>query len=353
MPQILSDRPGRHSNRFLGQNDANNGVSTIAVVGNPDGSLVERLEYLQTQQIFDIIQNAGLIASGQVFWVSNVTGGGGADTVNNGSWAAPYATLAFALTKVTASRGDVIAIKEGHAETVSSATALLLNVAGVNIVGMGQGTLRPKFTLDTANTATIAVSADNVALVNLQVVANFLSIAAAFTLSTAKGFYASRIEFRDTSSVLNFLNCFKSTGAANTIDGFRADSCEWLGLGTTSVNSFLLSANDIDKLRLTNNYVKLARTATAAILATITAGVLTAMRVKGNTCISQQTAETGGGLINVGGTTSTGAVEDNRLATLTTATDIMVTTNTGVVFFNNTKTGVLAASGFLLPAADS
>jgi hypothetical protein len=63
-----------------------------------------------------------------------------------------------------------------------------MSIAGVAVVGLGVGSNRPKFTLDTANTATIAVSADNVSFQNCQFVANFLSIAACFTLTTAKEF---------------------------------------------------------------------------------------------------------------------------------------------------------------------
>jgi hypothetical protein len=105
----------------------------------------------------------------------------------------------------------------GPCRDVSTATALALNIAGVAIVGLGAGTNRPKFTLDTANTATIPVSANNISIQNCQFFANFLSIAACFTLSTAKEFAVQNCYFQDTSSVLNFLNIVKSTGAANTV----------------------------------------------------------------------------------------------------------------------------------------
>ena len=142
-------------------------------------------------------------------------------------------------------------------------------------------------------------------------------------------------------------------GAANTIDGLTCINNQWNGLGTTSVNSFILTANDIDNATINGNEIILARTATAAILMTVTAGVLTNLTCIGNNTISQQTADTGGALISVGGNTSTGLVAWNIVCDLTTATDIIVTTTAGVRFFNNYKTGVVGASGFLLPAADS
>ncbi len=41
---------------------------------------------------------------------------------------------------------------------------------------------------------------------------------------------------------------------------------QWNGLGTTSVNSFILTANDIDNATINGNEVTLARTATAPAL---------------------------------------------------------------------------------------
>lgn len=298
---------------------------------------------------------------GKIWWLGNATtlmkGDRGASDANKGTFNSPFSTLSGAMTAISAdsgaSRGDVLLVKPGHAETISSSTALTLSVAGVAIIGLGYGSLRPKWTIDTANTATINVSAANISFTNCQFVGNFLSIAACFTLTTAKFFTLQNCTFADTSAVLNFLNIVKSTGAANTVDGLTALDCAWNGLGTTSVNSFILSANDIDGGNWQRNNIKLARTATAAILATISAGVLTNLIAADNVLVSQQTAETGGGVINVGGTTSTGVLARNYLATLTTSTDIIVTVTTGLYAIDNKKTGVLAASGFLLPAADS
>lgn len=262
----------------------------------------------------------------------------------------PYSTLVYALTQAAAN--STIYLMPGSAVTVSSSTALAISTAGISIIGLGVGNARPTITLDTANTATIAVSAANVSFQNCIFVANFLSIAACFTLTTAKGFTLIGNSFRETSNVLNFLNIVKSTGAANTVDNMTIQGNTWNGLGTTSVNSFILSANDIDSAIWQDNSVKLARTATAAVFATISAGVLTNLVCTGNSAISQQVADTGGGFINVGGTTSTGIVARNYLGDLST-TDLFVTTTVGFTFMNNYKTGVITASGYLLPVADS
>lgn len=303
--------------------------------------------------VYGSMQPTGAPLVQTVLFVDTVNG---VDAGSGTSPTAPFATLSYALTQIpTTGLGTnaTIYIMQGSTITISSATSLPITTANVQIIGMGYGSERPLFDFTTANTATIAVSADNVSFQNCRFRGSFLSIAAAFTLTTAKYFTLIGNLFFDTSSILNFLNIVKSTGAANTIDGLTCVSNQWNGLGTTSVNSFILTANDINNATLVQNEVILARTATAAILMTVTAGVLTDLTCSGNNCISQQTADTGGALISVGGSTSTGFVSWNVVCDLTTATDILVTTTSGLRFFNNYKTGVVGASGFLLPAADS
>lgn len=126
---------------------------------------------------------------GQVYWVSNAINlipgvTGGADG-NPGTFQRPFATLQRALDMCDHGTGDVIMIKPGHQETISSATALALNKNGVSIIGLGVGCCRPTFTLDTANTANIPLRAGGVSIQNCLFQANFLAIASLFTAATA------------------------------------------------------------------------------------------------------------------------------------------------------------------------
>jgi hypothetical protein len=50
----------------------------------------------------------------------------------------------------------------------------------------------------------------------------------------------------------------KSTGAANTVDGLTFTDNVVGNLGTTSNNTFILTANDIDRLEFSRNYLKWA-----------------------------------------------------------------------------------------------
>lgn len=293
---------------------------------------------------------------GRVFWLSNATtlspGDRGGSDGNKGLFASPFSTLNYAITQCVANRGDIIVVKPGHSETIATSTAMSLAIAGVAIIGLGSGSNRPKFTLSTANSAAINVSADNISFTNCQFIGNFLSIATCFLLTTAKQFTLQNCTFADAGATLNFLNIVKSTGVANTVDGLTITDCAWNGLGTTSVNSLVLTANDINGLNLQRNNVLLARTADAPIYVSVTAGVLTNLYAEYNIGISQQTATTGGSFTNVAGTTSTGVLSRNFMGTLTT-TDVIATITVGLRFFENYVTGVLGASGYIIPTRDT
>src|SRR5665811_350442 len=69
---------------------------------------------------------------GQVFWVSNATtllpGQISGSDGNPGTFQAPFTTLAYAISRCVAARGDVIFVKAQHAESITTATALAFNI---------------------------------------------------------------------------------------------------------------------------------------------------------------------------------------------------------------------------------
>lgn len=81
-------------------------------------------------------------------------------------------TLDAAVALCTASNGDVIVVMEGHAETISGAAGVDLDVAGIRVIGLGHGATRPTFTFSAA-ASTFAVGASSVQVENLLFVAAF------------------------------------------------------------------------------------------------------------------------------------------------------------------------------------
>lgn len=82
------------------------------------------------------------------------------------------ATLDYAIGLTTANQGDIIYVLPGHAETVT--TAITCDMAGVTIVGIGEGKKRPAFTCNAAIDA-ITVTAANVKIHNLYFPASTLT----------------------------------------------------------------------------------------------------------------------------------------------------------------------------------
>lgn len=284
--------------------------------------------------------------TGTVLFVDTVNG---VDAGNGNGPNSAYQTLTYALTQVPSGAYATIFVMQGSTVTISSATALLLNVANVSIVGLGTGSQRPVFNFTTANTAAIPVSAAGVTVSNIRHTANFLSIARAYTV-TATGFTLDGCSFTDSSGVLNFLNIINCTGAANTADRLTVTNNTWVGLGTTSVNSFVLTANDIDQLTFSGNYVNLATTTDAASGVTVTAGVLTSASIAYNRTYRKNTATTAGALVNLSGTTSTGLINNNYCLTLDASAPLLFTATTGLGAFENYVSGAITLSGLLTPA---
>lgn len=292
---------------------------------------------------------------GQVLFVNNSgvlpQGGISGSDDNNGTYLRPLLTLQKAVDLSLANRGDIIMLMPGHAETISSATALQLDKAGVLIVGLGQGSKMPQFTLDTANTTTIPVSADNIGIINVKFIANFLAIAACFTLSTADNFVLQQCDFRDTSAILNFAKIVNTGSTDNAADGLVLDSNVIVSQHATNAFSVLAAVGNMDKVIMKNNNIRSVTTNAAAILAVISAGKLLTNAVIDNNLINSvgATGTATGLLITTNGTTNSGMIVNNYLQNLATS-PILVTASSGFRYFQNFVQDAADASGILIPA---
>lgn len=296
---------------------------------------------------------------GKVFWVSNSSvqlgnqknGSNG----NDGSFNAPFSTLDYAVGQCTAHRGDIIFVKPGHAETVSTATALALDVAGVAIVGLGIGNKRPTFTLDTATTATIGVSAENIALKNVVISANFADIVSAFTLTTAKYFTLENVDVLATATNMNFLHVLDTNTTDNAADGLRVANCFWHEPDAATLAFGLVDGSQknweiVDNVIVTGN----ATADTAALFTIATGKDLTGVRILRNQIdVTGNAASTAGVLITTDGTAGTGVIAYNNIKHLDATTEVLITATHTYGLFENRATAVANAQGYLLPAVDS
>jgi hypothetical protein len=269
---------------------------------------------------------------GKVYWVSNspvqLPNQKGGSNSNDGSFNAPWSTLAYALTQTSQGRGDIVMVKAGHKETIADATTLAMSCHGVAIIGQGAGGTRPTFTF-TAATANIPIRSASMTIYNCLFLANFADVASVFTgirgssatstiadagggygllttvgavtgsfypgatvmgtgvtngtfivsqvSGTAQGigtylvypsqtvssttitagthdFTIDSCEFRDLSSVLNFLTVVTGNATASSMNGLTLVNNKISSLGTTAATTAVVLSSATDRAKIASNF---------------------------------------------------------------------------------------------------
>lgn len=191
----------------------------------------------------------------RVFFVDS--NGGGSTTSGGLTPASAFTTIDSAIGACTANRGDIIYVLAGHVETLAAAAAIAADVAGISIIGLGNGTDRPTLTLS-ATDSTIAVSAANITFQNLVIISSVNELVKVFNI-TAAYCTIDAVDVKDNGSAKEILQFALTTNAA---DFLTIKNCyhvqltagatvqRWIYLvGTESVrilnNTFILKLNDI------------------------------------------------------------------------------------------------------------
>jgi len=144
------------------------------------------------------LSRLGVFTTGSVYFVNSGHSRAADASTNTGDDPdSPFATIDYAIGRCTASKGDVIIVAAGHTETITTAAAIAVDVAGITIIGLGNGTNKPTITFGTNTTATISITADNCRISNLRLVCNvdslaqFISDGAEYTTLTDLDFVTS------------------------------------------------------------------------------------------------------------------------------------------------------------------
>ncbi len=288
------------------------------------------------------------IGRGRAFYVDSNNGS------DNNSGKTPYtalATIDTAIGKCEANRGDIIYVLPGHTEDVSSATSIVCDVAGVSIVGLGYGSLRPTLSF-TAAAAKITVSAANVTFSNIIFNANYADVAEAF-VPAAKYLTLHQCEFKAAATNKNFVEIIDTGTTNNQCDGLTIVDCSWIEPDTAATSMCNIDA-DIDQLTIMDCYVNLGvNTNDLPILVDVATGKdVTNLFIKGNICVRLNDANP---LLLTADTTTanTGIICNNYVRHADTDSELLVTAGTKIGLFENYCTAADDKSGFILPAVDS
>jgi hypothetical protein len=210
-----------------------------------------------------VFPTANGVVTGNAWFVDS---GSGSDTNPGDSVEVPFATIDKAVGKCTADNGDVIYVMPGHAETISTAAQIAVDVNGITIRGMGTGTARPTLTFSSLVTADIDISANSVKIENILFKAGVDNLTAPLHI-TGTDCFLENCEFQDTTSYeadiwilttadadrLKLKGCFHNgdTATGNTltsfirligVDDFKAEDCEFSGTYGTAVIEFHTTA---------------------------------------------------------------------------------------------------------------
>ncbi len=184
-------------------------------------------------------QSGGMIAiedmgrsTGNRFFVDFGNTESGGDTDGGGkNPAVPFLTLDWAIGKCTPNNGDIIYVMPGHAETITTAGAITCDVAGISIIGLGEGSNRPIITFGaSSNAASILVTAANVTIKNIIGLCGDDGLTNPFHIQAAD--CTLDIEWRDGSATVEAAAAILTTADADRLNvklkyiGFTAgDAC--------------------------------------------------------------------------------------------------------------------------------
>src|SRR5258708_10967775 len=268
---------------------------------------------------------------GGVFWVYNGTVLNGQNHANgsdgnDGTFRRPFATINYAVTQCNGGRGDVIVVRPGHAETVSTAAGIILGVAGIAIIGLGYGSNRPTITMS-ATTSTITVTANDIAI------QNFLFLGTAATTFTATcfnnanavvatDFTIDNCEFRDSSATTGFIACYTGGTTANQSDGLTFTNNKVFRKLTSppAANTAVVFGAAVDRVTFNDNVI-INKTANNNIALGVSFGAnaVQNLQMARNRTYSLNTTSTAGELMSGGSTTSSGMLWDNYVWSLSAA----------------------------------
>lgn len=221
----------------------------------------------------------------------------------------PLATLNGAMDRVTANQGDIIYLMPGHAESLDDATDVVCDVAGVKIIGIGEGRTKPAFT--------------------------FSGTAGSFEMNAANTLIENVRFLASVSAVV--------VGVNVDADGITIRDCEWDWDATGDDFLIMVDATAVDYVTIENNRM-IAESAAGAAEAIIFRGS-DHLTIRGNWISGDFSAAAIFGTTDTAETNSLGIgllIEGNNIyqqdaAAATNGIDVMVAA-TGLIAHNNIGT---------------
>jgi len=198
-----------------------------------------------------------VITTGKVWYVSSVTG---SDDHSGTSPDYPVATIDKAIGLCTANKGDVIYVMVGHAEILTLVSGMTCDVAGITIIGLGNGDDKGTVTLngllaDASDVAlNVSITADNVTMKNLLFVAEVDALEEIIDIDMAVAYtYIDNCYF-EMSDADSQAECAIDLKGGNSFT--RISNCEIYGADAGGIEAIIIGTNTLcDRVKIIDNII--------------------------------------------------------------------------------------------------
>jgi hypothetical protein len=287
----------------------------------------------------------GRSTTGNVFFVHSGTGTNGAGYGRDTN--KPFATIGYALSSdvCTANKGDVIYVMPGHAESIAAAAGFDADIAGVSIIGLGNGTNRPTLTFTTSTAASVVVSAANVTIKDIRFVNDIDSQVLVLDINAANCTVENCVFLEGSSK--QFLT-------AIDVNGGSANACDITTIRRCQIWSTAVGANNGIELgevadRVLIEDCEIYGDFADACIHNPTGKVLTRLRIRRCSLVNLQSGDHAIELVSA----CTGVIEDNRGSSTLADVGDQTGIDPGSCFCNeNYFNSAIDQSGVLNPVVD-
>lgn len=290
------------------------------------------------------------VLAGNVFFVGATAATkwiAGVDDPSYGSLEKPFATIDYAIGKCTANQGDVIYVLPGHTETIAAAGGITCDVAGISIIGLGNGDLRPTITWS-ATASSWLVTAANVLIKNIITTISVDEVVSMFAVSAA-GCTLDAVDFKEygakgaTGQAIQFL--LTTSGASN----LTIQNCRHRQLTAATADQVWIQLVGTTNTRILRNSIHILAKASVNSICISGSTAVVEAEIAYNTILWLGATITS--VINLV-TTSTGMIHDNRLAGGAAVLLAAIITADACYNFENYVTNSVINSGIIGPLVD-
>ena len=279
--------------------------------------------------------------TGKYFFVSSVTGSNSNPGKNPNT---PVATIASAVAKCTANKADVVVVMPGHAETLASAGALTVNKAGVTIIGLGTGSLRPTLTWS-ATDSTLAVTAANVTISNCITTISIDEVVSMFNI-TGANCLIDRVDFQPYGALGATGQALQWLTSGTAAHYLTIQNCKHYPYTAAKTTQVWINLHTLTAPRVLNNVASIVGMAHTNSHWIGSAGACTQVEIANNRVVFLGGTITGVITLTTG---TTGLIYNNFIASGTAVGVATVIAADAAYVFENYWHDKAATSGFLSP----